>query len=318
MLVVGYDGAELPEITAVTTTFLMASELGVARPPYRVEVATPGGRPIPYVSGLMLQGQRLLERVDGALDTLIVSGGPGSQAAAGDPRMIDVVRRLARRSRRVASVCTGADILAAAGILDGRRATTHWRHADALAKRHPAVMVDSAPIYVRDGNVFTAAGLTSALDLSLAFVELDHGAEAARVVARHLVTYLQRPGSQAQMSMYLAGDPPESGLVKRVVDHVTTHLDGDLSADVLAALAGVSERQLNRLFQRDLNQTPGRYVRQARVEAAAQLLASTTLTIPHVATKCGFRSAESFRQAFVAHYGIPPSQYRARLARKSA
>ncbi|MDQ3641345.1 MAG: helix-turn-helix domain-containing protein [Actinomycetota bacterium] len=318
MLVVGYDGAELLEITAVTTTFLMASELGVALPPYRVEVATPGGRPIPYVSGLMLQGPRLLERVDGALDTLIVSGGPGSQAAAGDPRMIDAVRRLARRSRRVASVCTGADILAAARLLDGRRATTHWRHAEALAKRHPAVMVDSAPIYVRDGNVFTAAGLTSALDLSLAFVELDHGANAARVVARHLVTYLQRPGSQAQMSMYLAGDPPQSGLVKRVVDHITTHLDKDLSADVLAACAGVSERHLNRLFQRDLDQTPGRYVRQARVEAAAQLLASSMLTVPHVATRCGFRSAESLRQAFVAHYGIPPSQYRARHARSSA
>jgi transcriptional regulator GlxA family with amidase domain len=318
MLVVGYDGAELLEITAVTTTFLMAGELGVARPPYRVEVATPGGRPIPYVSGLMLQGQRRLERVDGALDTLIVSGGPGSQAAAGDPHMIDAVRRLAGLSRRVASVCTGADILAAARLLDGRRATTHWRHADALAKRHPAIMVDSAPIYVRDGNVFTAAGLTSALDLSLAFVELDHGAEAARVVARHLVTYLQRPGSQAQMSMYLAGDPPESGLVKRVVDHITTHLDGDLSADVLAARAGVSERHLNRLFQRELDETPGRYVRQARVEAAAQLLASSTLTIPRVATRCGFRSAESLRQAFVAHYGIPPSQYRARHARSSA
>ncbi len=318
MLVVGYDGAELLEITAVTTTFLMACELGVALPPYRVEVATPGGRPIPYVSGLMLQGPRLLERVDGALDTLIVSGGPGSQAAAGDPRMIDAVRRLARRSRRVASVCTGADILAAARLLDGRRATTHWRHAEALAKRHPAVMVDSAPIYVRDGNVFTAAGLTSALDLSLAFVELDHGAEAARVVARYLVTYLQRPGSQAQMSMYLADDPPETGVVKRVVDHVTTHLDGDLSAEALAARAGVSERHLNRLFQRDLGRTPGRYVRRARVEAAAQLLASSTLAIPRVATACGFRSAESLRQAFIAHYGIPPSQYRARHARTSA
>ena len=318
MLVVGYDGAELLEITCLATTFLIASELGVARRPYRVEVATLGGRPIPYVSGLVLQGQVPLEKVDGTLDTLIVSGGPGSQAAAADPRMTDAVRRLARRSRRVASVCTGAEILAAARLLDGRRATTHWRHADALAKRHPAVMVDSAPIYVRDGNVFTAAGLTSALDLSLAFVELDHGAEAARVVARHLVTYLQRPGSQAQMSMYLAGDPPETGVVKRVVDHVTTHLDGDLSAGTLAARAGVSERHLNRLFQRDLGQTSGRYVRRARVEAAAQLLASSTLAIPRVATTSGFRSAESLRQAFMAHYGIPPSQYRARHARTSA
>lgn len=221
------------------------------------------------------------------------------------------VRRLAEVSRRVASVCTGATILAAAGLLRGRRATTHWRYTDRLAARDPEVIVDPSPIYIRDGNVSTAAGVTSALDLTLAFVEEDHGPELARSVARGLVTYLQRPGNQAQMSMFVAAPPPGHGLVRHVVDHVTGNLDGDLSTATLAAAAAVSERHLTRLFLEHLGQTPGRFVRQARTEAAANLLASTTLPIAAVASRCGFGSAETLRQAFVARYGIPPSRYRA-------
>ncbi|MFI6085621.1 GlxA family transcriptional regulator [Streptomyces sp. NPDC051217] len=168
-------------------------------------MASPGGNPITCGSGLTLQSQQPLERLTGPLDTLIVSGGLGHERAAADSRLVGHVRRLAKESRRVASVCTGASILAATGLLDGRRATTHWRYASQLAAQHPAITVDFSPIYIRDGDVYTAAGITSALDLTLAFIEDDHGAELTRQVARDLVTYLQRPGNQAQMSLWPRG-----------------------------------------------------------------------------------------------------------------
>jgi len=287
----------------------MANVLGAA-PLYDVCLATPSGLPITCGSGLTLQGQQALERVTGPLDTLVVSGGIGSKEASENRVITGHVRRLARESRRIASVCTGTMVLAAAGLLDGRRATTHWQYAHALAARYPKVIVDADPIFIRDGNIATAAGVTSALDLTLAFIEEDHGVALAREVARNLVTYLQRPGNQAQMSMFTEGPPPANSLVKRVVDHVTGNLDGDLTAAALAAGAGVSERHLTRLFLADLGQTPGRFVRCARTEAAAHLLASTSLPMAAIATRCGFGTAETLRQAFVDRYGIPPSRYR--------
>ncbi|GAA3038201.1 GlxA family transcriptional regulator [Streptosporangium longisporum] len=309
VIVVGYDAAELLDIACVTTTLVMANTQGAA-PPYHVRMVTPGGHPIVCGTGLTLQAQEALERVTGPLDTLIVSGGIGHRAAAGNRLIVAHVRRLARESRRVASVCTGADVLASAGLLDGRRATTHWQWADALAARHPGVTVDPGPIFVRDGNTYTAAGVTSALDLTLSFVEDDHGAEVARKVAQHLVTYLQRPGNQAQMSMYTATPPSDNALVRQIVDHVTGNLDADLASSTLAAGAGVSERHLTRLFLRHLGQTPARFVRRARTEGAAHLLASTSLPMSAVANRCGFGTTETLRQAFVDRYGIPPSRYR--------
>ncbi|GAA3152503.1 DJ-1/PfpI family protein [Planomonospora alba] len=308
--VVAYHAAELLDIACVTSTLIGANVHGAA-PPYQVSLATPGGNPVTCGDGMVLQAQQALERVTGPLDTLVVAGGIGHLDAAADRLIVAHVRRLARESRRVASVCTGASILAAAGLLDGRRATTHWRWARHFAARHPEIAVDPGPIFIRDGNIATAAGVTSALDLTLAFVEEDNDAELARKVARHLVTYLQRPGNQAQMSMFTAAPPPADGLVRRVVEHITGNLAADLSTSALAAGAGVSERHLTRLFLRRLGLTPGRFVRRARTEAAAHLLASTSLPVAGVAARCGFGSAETLRQAFVARYGISPSRYRA-------
>ncbi|MEC4015660.1 GlxA family transcriptional regulator [Streptomyces sp. H27-D2] len=310
VVVVGYDAAELLDIACVTTALNGANRIG-AVPGYSVDVATPGGRAIACDGGLTLQGQGTLERVRGPLDTLLVTGGLGHETAADDPRIVGHVRRLAREARRVASVCTGATVLAAAGLLDGKRATTHWNYAPRLAAAYPQVTVDPAPIYIRDGRVSTAAGVTSALDLTLAFIEEDHGAELARGVARGLVTYLHRPGNQAQMSMFMSAPAPVHSLVRRVVDHIASRLTADLSAATLAAGAGVSERQLTRLFVEHLGQTPGRFVRRARTEAAGHLLASSSLPVASVAARCGFGSAETLRQAFVARYGVPPSRYRA-------
>ncbi|GAA3442891.1 GlxA family transcriptional regulator [Planomonospora venezuelensis] len=313
--VVGYEAAELLDIACVTTSLGSANWYG-ASPPYHTRLLTPGGRPVTCGTGLTLQAQEALERVTGPLDTLIVSGGIGHEEAAANRVIVAHVRRLARESRRIASVCTGATVLAAAGLLDGRRATTHWQWAGRLASRHPEVIVDPGPIFIREGNISTAAGVTSALDLTLAFIEEDNGSELARNVARNLVTYLQRPGNQAQMSMFTAPPPPENTLVKRVVEHIASNLGGDLATAALAAGAGVSERHLTRLFLKHLGQTPGRFVRQARTEAAAQLLVSSSLPMAAVAARCGFGTAETLRQAFVDRYGIPPSRYR--LAQASA
>ncbi|MEV4756099.1 DJ-1/PfpI family protein [Micromonospora sp. NPDC049559] len=315
--IVGYDDAELLDIACLTTCLGMANMIGRPRTPYQVTVVSPGRRVITCSSGVELRSGQALERVTGPLDTLIVSGGLGHARAAANPLLVAHVQRLARISRRVASVCTGATVLAAAGLLDGRRATTHWRFAGVLAADYPRIEVDPGPIFVRDGNVSTAAGVTSALDLALAFVEEDHGVQLARLVARDLVAYLQRPGNQAQVSMFVAAPPGEHDTVRRVVDHVTANLDGDVGTVALAAVAGMSPRHLNRLFLTHLGQTPGRFVRDARTAAAAHLVVTTSLPLPAVAARCGFGSAETLRLAFVRRYGVPPSRYRA-LHRASA
>jgi transcriptional regulator GlxA family with amidase domain len=310
VLVVGYPAAELLDIACVVTGLQVANYLH-GRAVYRVSLASPGRAPIHTGTGLTVNAQESLQRVTGPLDTLLVVGGIGYVDAMDNRLLVAHVRRLGAESRRVASVCTGAGVLAAAGLLDGRRAATHWDHTAYLAARFPAVHFDSDPIFVIDGQVCTSAGVTAALDLVLSFIEEDVGAELARDVARQLVTYLQRPGNQAQMSMFTA--PPAAGhsLVADTVDHITAHLDGDLSTSALASRALVSERHLARLFQRELGVTPGRFVRRARTEAAAHLLTGTDLTVHAIAGRCGFGTVEALRQAFVGTYGVSPSHYRA-------
>jgi len=308
-LVVGYDGAELLDIACVTSCLALAGRLG-ADPPYRVVLATPGGRDVACDSGLRLGAEAKLERVNEPLDTLLVVGGLGHERAAADPVLVGHMRRLAPLARRVASVCTGASVLAAAGLLAHRRATTHWHYADRLARAYPDVRVDPEPIFVRDGNVATSGGVTSALDLTLAFVEEDHGAALARHVALGMVAFLKRPGGQAQLSTFLARQSSDDQIVRRATEHVAANLGGDLRTGTLARVAGVSERQLSRLFLTYVHATPAQYVRRARTEAAANLLGSTALPLAAVARRCGFGSTESLRQAFLDRYAVPPSRYR--------
>jgi transcriptional regulator GlxA family with amidase domain len=309
ILVVGYEGAELLDIACVTSSLDIANRIG-ANPPYRAILATPGKRSITCDSGLRLDAQVALETFNAPLDTLLVSGGLGHEQAAASRLLVGHVRRLATLARRVASVCTGATVLAEAGLLANRRATTHWMYAEWLARRYPEVLVDPDPIYIRDGNIATSGGVTSALDLTLAFIEEDHGVALARGVALGTVAYLQRPGGQAQMSMFLARPTGEDLLVRRVCDHVVSNLGDDLSTRTLARRAGVSERHLSRLFLTHMRETPAQYVRRIRTEAAAHLLVSTGLPLAAVARRCGFGSTESFRQAFLNRYAVPPSRYR--------
>jgi len=309
VVIIGYPDAELLDIACPSDVLDAANRLG-ARPPYEIRLASVDGKPIRCMSGLTLVSQQRIDQVEGDLDTVIVSGGGGYEDAAADVRLITHLRRLAETSRRVASVCTGATVLAAAGLLNGRRVTTHWRYAARMAQHYPAVTVDPVPLFVKHGNVYTSAGVTSALDLALAFVEEDHGATMAREVARSLVTYLQRPGNQAQVSMFLSGPPPEHRMVRELTSYISESLDDDLGTPALAVRAGVSTRQLTRLFDAHLHTTPSRYVRTVRTEAAAHLLSTTELPLVAIARRCGFGSTETLRQSFLDHYDTPPSSYR--------
>ncbi|MGZ0147427.1 GlxA family transcriptional regulator [Kribbella sp. WER1] len=308
VVVVGYDDAELVDIACVTTALGLANRLG-ADPAYQVVLATVGGGAVRCETGLTLQAQARLETVR-RVDTVIVSGGAGHQTAARDVELVRQVRRLAAGARRVASVCTGATVLAAARLLDGKRATTHWLYAAELDRAYPAVQVDPSPIFVRDGAIATSGGVTASLDLTLAFVEEDHGAELARWVAMGMVTYLQRPGNQAQMSMFTAAPRPDHAVVRLVTDYVVAHPDADLSVAALAARAGVSGRQLTRLFREHTGESPANAVRRMRLEIAARLAATTELQLSQIARRCGFSSAETLRQAFAARFGVSPRAFR--------
>lgn len=312
VVVVGYDGAELVDIACVTSALRLAGDLG-ARPRYEVRLTTVDGGPVRADGGLSLGPARALAQVRSA-DTVIVSGGNGHEAASRDHELVRQVRRLGERARRVASVCTGATVLARTGLLDGRRVTTHWFHAKELAEQFPGVHVDAGPIYLREGRFATSGGVTASLDLTLAFIEEDHGPELARWVAMGMVTYLQRPGNQAQMSIFTESRRPSDATVRAAVDHAVAHPDGDLSTDALSRHVGVSARQLNRLFHDQLGETPGAAVRRIRLELAGRLVSSTDLPLSQVAHRCGFRSAETLRQAFVARYGASPREFRTRSA----
>ncbi|MBB5908105.1 GlxA family transcriptional regulator [Actinoalloteichus hymeniacidonis] len=314
IVIVGYPEATLLDIACPADVFDGANRVR-GETEYEIITATVGGQGVRTSCGIVLAADLPLERVAGPVDTLIVAGGHGHDAAASDVRVTDQIRRLAAVSRRVASVCTGASVLAGAGLLDGRRATTHWFYLDEIARRYPKVSFDPKPLFVEDGNVYTAAGVTSGLDLALALVEQDHGAATARSVARGLVAYLQRPGNQAQVSLFVAARPTETPPVRTVTDHIAAHLDGDLRVVTLARLAGIGSRHLSRLFAEELNTTPTRYVRAVRTEAAAALLIDTSLPLKAIARRCGLGTAETLRQAFLDAYDTTPSNYR-RLHRR--
>jgi len=309
VVIIAYNDAQILDVACPSGALEIANGHG-AVPPYAIELATVTGRSVRSSSGIALTGARRLASVTGQIDTMLVVGGHGTRTAMADDRMLTQVRRIARRSRRIASVCTGAFVLAAAGLLDGRRATTHWAYGDLLSTHFPAVTVDLAPLFVQDGNVYTSAGVTSALDLTLALVEADHGPTVAREVARELVTYLQRPADQAQISMFLAPPPPGDRLVRDLLAHIAAHPGDDLSPAALAARAQVSPRHLTRLFVTHAGTTPARAVRAVRTEAAAHLVRGSELSLAAVARRCGFGSAEVLRQAFLDHYGITGDRVR--------
>ncbi|MGI5165753.1 GlxA family transcriptional regulator [Spirillospora sp. CA-253888] len=247
----------------------------------------------------------------GDADTLVVAGGDGVYAARRDARLVGWVA--ASGARRVASVCSGAFLLAAAGLLDGRRATTHWTREDQLAREHPAVAVDCDPIFIRDGRVWTSAGVTAGMDLALALVEDDLGRDAAHAVARELVLFLRRPGSQSQFSVPLWSEQPASDPVRDAVAAVHADPGARHTVADLARSAGLSDRHLQRRFTAEMGVSPAVYVERVRVEAARRALAESAEPVEDLARRLGFGTAETLRRAFHRRVGVAPADYRERF-----
>ena len=300
------------DVSGPMQVFATANDLsGPGVPPYAIRVVSDGGGAVVASSGLGLVAAPL-PASGAAPDTLIVAGGRGVEAAAADAALVGWVRGRALGARRFASVCTGAVLLARTGLLDGRRAATHWAHCAELARRFPAVRVEPDPIFVRDGPAWTSAGVTAGIDLALAMVEQDLGRASALAVARHLVVFLKRPGGQAQFSATLALQGEDDGF-DALHGWIGAHLAGDLSLPALAAEAGMSERSFSRRYAEATGHTPARAVERLRVEAARRLLSDTRLPAKRVAQRCGFGSEETMRRSFLRLLSATPQDYRARF-----
>lgn len=282
---------------------------------YAVEIVA--GRPgaVRSCHGIDVVAGSGVQQCEGPLDTLVVVGGPGDREAVDDEELVGWLRAAAGRARRVAAVCTGAFLLARAGLLDGRRAVTHWAACERLAHAHPDVTVTPDQIFVHDGAVWTSAGITAGMDLALAMVEEDHGPEVSRAVARMLVMFVQRPGGQAQFSTQLAAQRPTRKPLRDVQAWVADHLADDLTVRVLAERANMSERNFTRVFRAETGLTPAAYVETVRIEAARALLETTDTTIDAIARGCGFGFAETLHRRFKRTLGVTPGQYRHHFSR---
>ncbi len=312
--VLTFPAVQLLDVTGPIQVFASANDLVAnagGAPPYRLKLVTQGDEDVTTSAGLTLAAGQLSQRGE-ALDTLLVAGGPGVEAAAADPAVLDWVRRQATQARRVASVCTGAFLLAAAGLLDGRRAVTHWKDCAKLAQRFPAVHVETDPIFVRDGSVWTSAGVTAGIDLALALVEEDLGRAVALAVARYLVVFLKRPGGQAQFSAALALQAADDRF-GALHDWINGHLASDLSLSVLADQAGMSERSFSRHYAAVTGQTPARAIERLRVEAARRLLSESRTPVKRIAQRYGFGSEETMRRSFLRLLAVTPQNYRSRF-----
>jgi transcriptional regulator GlxA family with amidase domain len=310
--VLAFPRAQPLDVTGPVEVFSIASRLArKADQRYQIEVVAPTVGAVRTWSGLGLVADRDLAHATRPIDTLIVAGGPGVQDALRNRALVGWIRRTARRARRVASVCTGAFLLAEAGLLDGRRATTHWSACDELARRHPSVRVEKDPIFVREGAVSTSAGVTAGIDLALDLVDEDLGRGIALEVARWLVLFLRRPGGQSQFSAQLGSQLAERAPLRDLQAFIADHPAENLSVSSLARRAGMSTRNFARAFRRDLALTPAVYVERARVESARRQLESSSAGLAEIARDAGFGTVETMHRAFRRTLRVTPGHYRA-------
>ncbi|MDN7965432.1 GlxA family transcriptional regulator [Burkholderia multivorans] len=316
ILILAFPRAQLLDVSGPLQVFASVNELALERgrpAPYVPRIVAADAGPVETSSGVAVVADSLRSAARG-IDTLIVAGGKGVHAASRDARLVRWVRRQADRARRVASVCTGAFLLAEAGLLDGRRAVTHWTRCDELAARYPNVRVEADPIFIREGALWTSAGVTAGIDLALAFVEEDLGRAVALDVARELVVFLKRPGGQAQFSAMLSMQRTDDRFGE-LHAWIAEHLSADLSVPALAERARMSERSFVRHYRASTGRTPARAVEQIRVEAAQRLLGETGWPVKRIAARCGFGSEETLRRSFVRVLGVSPQEYRERFVR---
>jgi transcriptional regulator GlxA family with amidase domain len=317
VVMLGFPQAQVLDITGPLEVFSRTARWLVDQDyarhlPYKVELVAGQTGPLPMSSGLELHVHRRFDQVQTA-DTLLVAGGIGYLDASKDPDFLTNLKRLAGKARRVGSICTGSMILARAGLLDHMAATTHWEYLEELEHAGRDVQVDHDAIFVRNGSIFTSAGVTAGMDMALAMVEEDWGQAVALAVAQQLVMYLKRPGGQSQFSNHLKAQSLESGRLQKMQLWMLDNLDQDLRVGQLANRAAMSERTFARRFADEVGVTPARFVEQARVQAARRRLEEGHLQIDSIAQRCGFRSAENMRRSFIRILGVPPTQYRERF-----
>ncbi|MEV8532400.1 DJ-1/PfpI family protein [Streptomyces sp. NPDC051211] len=312
-----FPDVDLLDVTGPAEVFALANRETGGRAAYEVRLAGPEAGPVVTSAGVRLTADLAFADVGAAVDTLLVPGAvdlhPDGPVARVDGTVVEWVKATAPHARRIASVCVGAHLLAAAGLLDGRRATTHWSTAAQLAADHPQVKVDADPIFVRSGRVWTGAGISTCLDLALALVAEDHGEESALAVARQLVMYLRRQGGQSQFSVPLSRPAAARRDIDELRVFITEHLDDDLSAAALAGRMCLSERHFARVFRQETGTSPAAYVEAARVEAARRLLETTDLPLEQIAATVGMGSVETLHRAFRKQISATPASYRRRF-----
>ncbi|MEM7021434.1 MAG: DJ-1/PfpI family protein [Pseudomonadota bacterium] len=291
----------------------MAREDSGPRIDYVTEIIGPAAGPITVSAGFDLVARRGIEEIAGGVDTLLIAGGDGRISMAQDPRVVRWLRQMAGSVRRVGSVCTGAFILAAAGLLDGRRATTHWRYCDEFLAKFPTVMLEPDALHTRDGIFYTSAGVTAGMDLALALLEEDCGRRTALATAREIVAFLKRPGGQSQFSTHLEAQATENAPMRDLQDWILGHLAEDLSVEALAERVAMSPRNFARVFCRETGSTPAKFVERARVDAARRALEISTEPMASVSVRCGFGHPETMRRVFQRHLKVAPQDYRRRF-----
>jgi transcriptional regulator GlxA family with amidase domain len=314
---VAFDDLQLLDLAGPIEVFDAADRVA-GRGCYQLLVATPGGTRVRSTSRVEIGADTDLADVAGAIDTLVVVGGRGTRPLLADEPFLDQVRTLAARAGRVTSVCSGALVLAAAGLLDGYQATTHWGSCDVLAQLSDQIEVLPDQIYVHDRNRWTSAGVTAGIDLALALVEADLGAEVAHEVAAYLVVFARRPGGQAQFSAQLRAQAARTPAIVDIQRWLPDHLTEDLTVDRLAERAAMSPRTFARTFRAETGTTPAAHVEELRIEAARRLLETTDLTVAAVAARVGLKHAETLHRAFTRRVGTTPARYRQHFARTPA
>lgn len=314
--VLAFPDAQILDVTGPLEVFSRTSrwlrDTWKAPEAYRIELLGLRSGPFRTSGGLDLTAARGFSDVE-TCDTLLVAGGIGWETPAADAALLAWLRAMAPRTQRVGSICTGALVLAAAGLLDGRRATTHWAYCDRLAALAPGCKVDPDAIYVQDGRLFTSAGVTTGMDMALELVEQDHGKATAVAVAQELVIYRKRPGGQAQFSRFLEAERRDDRLGELQL-WILDHLDEDLPLDRLAAASGMSARHLSRRFKEEVGVSPAAYVARVRLEEARRRLEAGTHSLKDVARTCGFADEQNLRRAFRKHVGVAPRAYRERFS----
>lgn len=314
--ILAFPGVQLLDIAGPADVFMEAARQLNDASAYRVQIIGTEPGPFKSSSGLQVTPDATLQTYRGSIDTLLVAGSPDIYVITENSERDAWLRKRAKSARRIGSVCTGALILGMAGLLEGKRITTHWNSAEKLAAMFPQTEVDPDCIYLRDGQLYTSAGVTAGMDLALAMVEEDYGRELALKVAREMVMFVKRPGGQSQYSTHLAAQQTEGSAIGHIQAYVLANLRTDLSVPALAERARMSERSFSRIFKAESGSTPASFVEAARLDQARRLIEEQNQPLKRIAQHCGFSSLDAMRKAFMRRISIGPAEYRKRFASK--